>query len=125
MTPSVLSRLWASGLSFALGFGVGTFGIVTVARPDLWLWIVVAVVLMATGAAGVLFADTPRPVSFWAVLGVEIFAVFTLVPLLWTFTVATTPAGVTPQTLWPQDVSWQAFDDAFSSAPSGMLRAHR
>lgn len=116
MTPSVLSRLWASGLSFALGFGVGTYGIITVARPDLWLWIVVAGLLMATGAAGVLFADTPRPLSFWAVLGVEVFMIFTLVPLLWTFTIATTPDGVTPQTLWPQDISWQAFGDAFGSA---------
>lgn len=115
MTPSVLSRLWASGVSFALGFGAGTYGIIMVARPDLWLWIVVAALLMATGAAGILFADTQRPISFWAVLGVEVFVIFTLVPLLWTFTLATTPDGVTPQTLVPQNISWHTFGDALGS----------
>lgn len=115
MTPSVRSRLWASATSFALGFGVGNYGVLMISRPDQWLWIAVAVVLMATGAGGVLFADTSRTVSFWAVLGVEVFTVFTLLPLLWTFTVATTPAGTTPRTLLPQDVSWTAFDGAISS----------
>jgi multiple sugar transport system permease protein len=115
VTPSVPSRLWASAVSFALGFGLGNYGILMVARPDLWLWIAVSVVLMATGALGVLFADTARPVSFWAVLGGEVFTVFTLVPLLWTFRVATAPAGDEPRTLWPQDVTWAAFDGAISS----------
>lgn len=119
MTPSVRSRLWASATSFALGFGIGNYGVLMVARPDQWLWIVVAVVLMATGAAGVLFADTSRSVSFWAILGGELFTVLTLVPLLWTFRVATTPAGETPQTLWPQGLTWSAFDAAISS---GTLR---
>jgi ABC-type glycerol-3-phosphate transport system permease component len=111
----VRSRLWASATSFALGFGVGNYGVLEIARPDQWLWIAVAVALMLTGAAGVLFADTTRAVSFWAILGVEVFTVFTLVPLLWTFTVATTPAGATPRTLLPQDVTWSAFDGAISS----------
>ena len=115
MTPSVRSRLWASATSFALGFGVGNYGVLMISRPDQWLWIVVAVVLMATGAAGVLFADTSRSISFWAILGVELFTVFTVLPLLWTFTVATTPAGTTPRTMLPQDVSWAAFDGAISS----------
>ncbi|KQX72356.1 MULTISPECIES: ABC transporter permease subunit [Aeromicrobium] len=115
MTPSVRSRLWASATSFALGFGIGNYGVLMIARPDQWLWIAVAVVLMATGAAGVLFADTSRTVSFWAILGVELFTVLTIVPLLWTFTVATTPAGTTPRTVLPQDVSWAAFDGAISS----------
>ena len=115
MTPSVRSRLWASAVSFALGFGAGNYGVLMIAKPDQWLWIVVAVILMVTGALGVVFADTARAISFWAVLGVELFAVFTLVPLLWTFTVATAPDDVTPQTLWPQDVTWGAFDDAISS----------
>lgn len=119
MTPTVWSRLLASAATFAVGFGLGTYGIVMIARPDLWLWIVVAALLMATGAVGVLFADTQRPISFWAILGVELFVVFTLVPLLWTFTVATTPDGQTPQTLWPRNLTWQAFDDALSS---GILR---
>ncbi|MFC5679586.1 ABC transporter permease subunit [Aeromicrobium endophyticum] len=120
MTPSVRSRLWASATSFALGFGVGNYGVLQVPRPDQWVWIAVAVVLMLTGAAGVLFADTSRAVSFWAILGVEVFAVFTLVPLLWTFTVATTPEGATARTLLPQDISWSAFDGAISS---GTLRS--
>lgn len=115
MTPSVRSRLWASATSFALGFAAGNYGVLMIARPDQWAWIAVSVVLMLTGAAGVLYADTTRAVSFWAILGVELFVVFTLVPLLWTFTVATTPAGVSPRTLMPQDVTWAAFDGALSS----------
>jgi multiple sugar transport system permease protein len=108
VTPSVRSRLLAAAFSFALGFGVGNYGVLQIARPDQWLWIAVALLLMLTGALGVLFADTARPVSFWAVLGVEVFCVFTLLPLLWTFTVATTPAGETPRTLLPHDLTWSA-----------------
>lgn len=115
MTPSVLSRLLASGTSFVLGLGLGTFAVLAVARPDQYVCIAVAVILMATGVAGVMFADTQRPVSIWGILGVEILAVFTLVPLLWTFTVATAPAGVTPQNLWPDAISWRGFDDAIGS----------
>lgn len=115
MTPSVRARLWASAVSFAAGFGLANYGIFMIAKPDQWLWIIAAAVMMLTGAAGVLFADTARAVSIWSILGVEVFTVFTLVPLLWTFTVATTPSGVTPQTLWPQDVSWSAFDGALHS----------
>ncbi|MCW2824851.1 MAG: hypothetical protein JWQ91_1768 [Aeromicrobium sp.] len=115
MTPSVRSRLMASGVAFALGFGLANYGVLRIARPDLWLWILVAALLMATGVVGVLLADTTRAISFWAILGLEVFAVFTLVPLLWTFTVATAPSGVTPQTLWPQDVSWSALDGALHS----------
>jgi multiple sugar transport system permease protein len=115
VTPSVRSRLWASATSFALGFGVGNYGVLMISRPDQWLWIAVAVVLMLTGAAGVLFADTARPVSFWAILGVEVFTVFTVVPLLWTFTIATTAPGTTATTVLPQDVTWAAFGDALSS----------
>ncbi|MET1039029.1 MAG: ABC transporter permease subunit, partial [Aeromicrobium sp.] len=115
MTPSVRSRLSASILSFALGFGVANYGILVIPRPDQWLWIGVAIVLMLTGAAGVLFADTTRAVSFWAILGLELLVVFVLVPLLWTFTVATTPVGETARTVWPQDLTWAAFDAALSS----------
>jgi multiple sugar transport system permease protein len=116
VTPSVRSRLWASATTFALGFGVGNYGVLQVARPDQWVWIAVALLLMLTGAVGVLYADTTRAVSFWAILGVEVFAVFTLVPLVWTFRVATTPEGATARTLVPQDVSWAAFDSAISSS---------
>lgn len=115
MTPSVRSRLWASGIAFVLGFAVANYGIVRVSRPDLWIWLGLAVVLMATSAAGVLFADTRRAVSIWSLIGVELFAAFTLVPVLWTFTVATAPEGTTPNTVWPQEISWAAFDGALHS----------
>lgn len=115
LTPSVRSRLWASGLSFVLGFGLANYGILMVTRPDQWLWLAAAAVLMLTGAAGILFADTNRSVSFWAVLGVEMFAVFTVLPLLWTFTVATTPTELTATSLWPGEVSWQNFSDVVGS----------
>ncbi|VXB77029.1 carbohydrate ABC transporter permease [Aeromicrobium sp. 9AM] len=115
MTPSVRSRLWASGIAFVLGFAVANYGIIRVSRPDLWIWIGLAVVLMGTSAAGILFADTRSGLSIWSIIGVELFAVFTLVPLLWTFTVATAPSGTKPRTVWPQDVSWDAFDGALHS----------
>ncbi len=115
MIPSVRSRLWASAVSFGLGFAAANYGILMIAQPDRWLWIVVAVLLMLTGAAGVLFADTTRAVSFWVILGIEVFAVVTLVPLLWTFTVATTPAGSTAQTLMPQDLTWDGFEGVLGS----------
>lgn len=114
MSP-VASRLLACAVSFALGFSVGTYGIRSVAKPDVWLWIAVAVVLMLTAAAGVVFVDTVRAISFWAVLGVELFVMFTLVPLLWALTVATAPGDLPPQALWPQDISWHAFSDVLSS----------
>jgi multiple sugar transport system permease protein len=117
--PSVRSRLWASGTSFALGFGLANYGILMIARPDQWIWLGAAIVLMLTGAVGILFADTGRAVSIWSILGVELFVVFTLVPLLWTFTVATVPEGLTAQSLWPEEVSWSAFDAALHS---GTLR---
>ena len=116
MTPSVRSRLWAAIVAFALGFGVANYGVLVVDGPDRWIWVAVAVVLMLTGAIGVLLADTARPVSFWSVLGIEILIVFALVPLLWTVTVATAPPGTTPRDLWPQQLSGDAFDGAIHSA---------
>ncbi len=115
LVPSVRSRLWASGISFVVGFVLANYGILMIARPDQWLWLAAAAVLMLTGAAGILFADTNRAVSFWAVLGIELFVVFTVLPLLWVFTVATTPSGDTASSLLPGDVSWQAFGDALGS----------
>lgn len=105
MRPTVRSRLWAAGTAFVLGFAVANVGVLVVPGVDRWVWLAVAVVLMITGAVGVLLADTARPVSFWAVLGVELMLVLTVLPLLWTFTVATAP-GDPPTSLWPQDVSW-------------------
>ena len=115
LIPSVRSRLWASGVSFILGFGLANYGILMVVRPDQWLWLAAAAVLMLTGAAGILFADTSRSVSFWAVLGVELFTMFTLLPLLWTFTVATTPEGFTPTSLWPDETTFASFGDVLGS----------
>ncbi len=115
VTPSVRSRLWASGIAFVLGFAVANYGIIRVSRPDLWIWIGLAVVLIGTSAAGILFADTRRPLSIWSLIGIELFAAFTLVPLLWTFTVATAPQGTTPRTVWPQEITWDAFDGALHS----------
>lgn len=117
MIPSVRSRLWASGVSFALGFGLANYGVLMVTRPDQWLWLAAAVVLMLTGAIGILFADTGRAVSIWSLLGLELFVIFTAVPLLWTFTVATTPDGFTARALWPKDISWGAFHDVLNSDP--------
>lgn len=117
MIPTVRSRLWASGFSFTLGFGLANYGGLMVSRPDQWLWLAAAVVLMLTGAIGILFADTGRAVSIWALLGVELFAIFTAVPLLWVFTVATTPSGLTARSLWPQDISWSTFDNVLGSDP--------
>jgi multiple sugar transport system permease protein len=115
LIPSVRSRLWASGVSFALGFGLANYGVLMVVRPDQWLWLAAAIVLMLTGAIGILFADTGRAVSVWALLGLELFAMFTAVPLLWTFTEATTPAGFSARSLWPKDISWGTFHDVFGS----------
>ena len=86
-----------------------------VVRPDQWLWLAAAVVLMVTGAVGVLFADTGRAVSVWSLLGLELFAIFTTLPLLWIFTVATTPDGITARSLWPQDISWSTFHQVLTS----------
>ncbi|WP_229055020.1 ABC transporter permease [Aeromicrobium sp. Leaf350] len=99
--PSVRSRLSASFVAFVLGFALANLAIFAVPPPDQVLGVVVAALLMATAAWGVLVADSPRPISVWAVLGAEAFAVFTLVPLLWLVTLATGDGG-TPTSLWPQ-----------------------
>lgn len=109
---SIRSRLAASVVSFLLGFAVANIGVIVVPRPDSWLWLAVAIVLMLTGVVGVLFADTRRGLSVWAVLGIELFAVFTLLPLLWVFTTAT---GEDRQTLWPDEVSWSAFGEVWDA----------
>ena len=112
MNPTVRSRLWASALSFLLGFAAAANGLLVVTGPDRWLWVGVATVLMLTGIVGVLVADAPGRLSLWAVLGLEVLAVFTLVPLLWVFTVAT--SSQVPTHVWPDGVSWKAFDAVLS-----------
>lgn len=112
---SIRSRLTGSAVAFLLGFGIANVGLVTVPRPDMWIWVVVGAVMMLTGVVGVLVADTRRDVSIWAILGVELFVVFTLVPLVWVLSTATTPAETTRLTLWPSSLDWSAFGEVWDS----------
>lgn len=114
--PSIRSRLSAAVVAFLLGFAVANYGVIAVPRPDLWLWLTVAFVLMGTGVVGVLVADSSRRISLWAVLGLEVFAVFTVVPLLWLISVATTPDGRVRTSLVPTELSGAAFGEATSGA---------
>jgi len=114
MTPTVRSRLFASGTSFLLGFGIGNYGILRVPGADRWLWLALAVIFMLTGAIGVLIADSPRRISVWAVLGLEMFAAFTIVPLLWIFTEATSSRPDVPTTVMPSDIDWSVFGHAIT-----------
>ncbi|MGZ5407952.1 MAG: hypothetical protein ACXWX1_10580, partial [Aeromicrobium sp.] len=77
MTPSVRSRMWASGVSFGFGFVVANYGLVVVPRPDQWIWLAAAAVFAATGALGVVFADSGSQFSVWAVLGFVLLIGFT------------------------------------------------
>lgn len=105
MNPSVRSRLWGAGVSFAFGFVVANYGIFRVAKPDQWLWMFVAAVFMVTGALGVLLADNTSRFSVWAILGFEMLAAFTLIPFAWIVSLALTPTGVSPHTIWPSDAT--------------------
>jgi multiple sugar transport system permease protein len=114
MTPTVRSRLFAAGTSFLLGFVIANYGILRVPGPDRWLWLTIAIVLMVTGAAGVLIADSPRRISVWAVVGLEVLVAFTFVPLLWMFTVATSTRPDVPRSVMPEDVDWSVFGHALT-----------
>lgn len=114
MRPSIRSRVVASATAFVLGFGVANYGILRVPGRDRWLWFAVAIVLMLTSVIGVLMADSRRRVSMWAVLGMEVLVVFTFLPLLWTFTLATS-AEASTQSLLPYDVQWSVFGDVLVS----------
>lgn len=116
--PTVRSRLSAALVAFVIGFGLANLAIFAIPAPDQVLWVVVAGVLMATSAWGVLVADSPRRVSVWAVLGAEAFAVFTLVPLLWLVSLAT-GGGPTPTSLWPEAWDGSGFREL---ADDGVLR---
>jgi multiple sugar transport system permease protein len=113
--PSIRSRFFASATAFVIGFGVANYGILRVPGRDRWLWFAVAIVLMITSVVGVLMADSRRKVSMWAVIGMELLALFTFLPLLWTFTLATSGATATPQALLPADVRWGVFGDVLGS----------
>ena len=115
MRPSIRSRVVASAVAFVLGFGVANYGILRVPGRDRWLWFAVAIVLMITSVVGVLMADSRRRLSMWAVLGVEVLAIFTFLPLLWTFTLATSTETLTTQSLLPDEIHWGVFRDVLSS----------
>ncbi|WP_311211075.1 MULTISPECIES: hypothetical protein [unclassified Aeromicrobium] len=119
MRPTVRSRLWAAGTAFVSGFVIANVGILLITGADRWLWLATAVVLMITGAVGVLVADTGRRLSLWAVLGFELFVVATLAPLWWAFAVALTPADTTADSLLPADPRWSVFGDVLGA---GVLR---
>ena len=116
MTPTVRSRLAASAAAFLLGFVLANYGILRVTGVDRWLWLTLAIVLMVTGAVGVIISDSPRRVSVWSVVGLEFMIVFTFAPLLWMFTLATAPDLGTPTAMLPQRFDWSAFGDALGRA---------
>jgi multiple sugar transport system permease protein len=113
--PSIRSRFFASATAFVLGFGVANYGILYVPGRDRWLWFAVAIVLMLTSVVGVLMADSRRRVSMWAVIGLEMLAVFTFLPLLWMFTLATSAETATTQSMVPIDVQWSVFRDVLGN----------
>ena len=115
MRPSIRSRFFASATAFLLGFGVANYGILRVPGRDRWLWFAVAIVLMLTGAVGVLMADSRRRVSMWAVVGLEMLVVFTFLPLLWMFTLATSAESAATQSIVPIDVQWSVFRDVLGN----------
>lgn len=119
MRPSVRSRLWAAATAFVLGFVMANVGILLVAGRDRWVWLVAAVTLMVTGAVGVLIADTRRRISLWAVICLELLVLAVGVPVLWTLTVAITPADSEARSLLPDVSSWSAFGDVLAA---GQLR---
>jgi ABC-type glycerol-3-phosphate transport system permease component len=116
VSPTVRSRLAASATAFLLGFVLANYGILRVVGPDRSLWLALAVVLMVTGAVGVIISDSPRRVSVWSVVGLEFMIVFTLAPLLWMFTIAAAPDLGTPTAMLPQRFEWSAFGEALGDA---------
>jgi|UPI0003C7EF50 ABC-type spermidine/putrescine transport system permease subunit II len=127
MIPSVRSRLSAAAVAFVLGFAVANYGLFRVPPPDQWLWVGAAAVLMGTSAWGVIVADSRRRLSVWAVLGVELFVVVTLVPMLWIVTLALS-GSTQPSGLWPESFDTSAFgtawdDEGIRSAASTSVAA--
>lgn len=119
MRPGLRSQLLAAGVSFVLGFAVANIGLILIQRPDQVLWIVVGAILMATGVFGVLFADTRRRLSWWAVLGAELSLLAVGVPLLWLFSLSLSSSPVT--SLWPENADWSAFTHAWSAGKGAAL----
>ena len=115
MRPSIRSRFYAVATAFVLGFGIASYGVLRVPGRDRWLWFAVAIILMLTSVVGVLVVDSRRKVSIWAVLGLEILFVFTFLPLLWMFTLATSAETATTQSLLPADIQWSVFRDVLTN----------
>lgn len=115
--PSIRSRLTASFVAFGIGFVLANVGLLVVPRPDTWVWVAVAVVLMGTGVLGVVYSDARSSVSIWAVTGVELFAAATLLPLLWTFSQATAPDGEQRTTLLPTTFDGGGVGDLLIAGP--------
>lgn len=115
MSPTVRSRLAAAATAFLLGFILANYGILRVVGPDRVLWLAIAVVLMVTGAVGVIISDSPRRVSVWSVVGFELMIAFTVVPIIWMFTVATAGDLGMPTSVIPQQVDWSGFGDALGN----------
>jgi len=113
--PTIRSRFLASATAFVLGFGAANYGILRVPGRDRWLWFAIAIVLMLTSVVGVLMVDSRRRVSMWAVIGLEILFVFTFLPLLWMFTLATSAEATTTQSLLPADIQWSVFRDVLGN----------
>lgn len=116
MSPTVRSRLLASGTAFLFGFILANVGIWRVLGPDRTLWLGIAAIFMLTGAVGVILSDSPRRISIWAVVGFELMVAFTVVPLVWTFTIAAASDLGTPTAILPQEVHWSNFGDALTDA---------
>jgi ABC-type glycerol-3-phosphate transport system permease component len=114
VSPTVRSRLAAAATSFLLGFILANYGILRIVGPDRWLWLVFATVLMVTGAVGVIISDSPRRVSVWSVVGFEFMVAFTVVPIIWMFSVATAGDLGTPTSVLPQRIDWSAFGGALA-----------
>lgn len=117
MMPSVRSRLWASGVSFGFGFALANYGLLMIPRPDQWIWLVSAAFFMVTGAVGVLFADSGSRFSVWSILGFQLLVVFTLIPFAWMVSLALTPAGLHPRSIWPRNGTMDNFSAVLDSTP--------
>lgn len=112
MTPTVRSRLFASGASFLMGFVIANYAIFMIPGSDRWLWLAMALTLMLTGAIGVLISDSPRRISVWGIVGFELLIAFLVVPLLWMFTVATSTRPGVPRSVMPEAIDWSVFGHA-------------
>lgn len=117
VSPTVRSRLWAASVAFGLGFVLANIGILVVAGRDRWAWLAVAIVLMVTGAVGVLVADTRRRLSLWAVVGYELLVAGTLLPVAALLGAASTGEDAEMRGLIPLDQDWSAFEDVLAAGP--------